>query len=65
MTRGFGYSKRDGADCSTCAMYWPHCAKGNLCQYDENPVERGYRCNLYLAKQKQEKGDPKSDPELF
>ncbi len=64
MTRGFDYQPTTRPDCLTCYQCISHLSRGNLCGYDEEPVQRGYRCNLYIVASKPEK-TVESGPELF
>lgn len=57
MNRGFDYQPTTRPDCLTCYQCISHLSRGNLCGYDDEPVQRGYRCNLYIVASKPEKAN--------
>jgi hypothetical protein len=65
MTRGFDYKKTERPDCFTCYQLIVDCARGNLCGYDEDPVQHGYRCGLYIVDNKPVEIETVKQNELF
>jgi len=65
MTRGFDYQTTDLPDCLTCYMCINHLANGHICGYDEQPVQRGHRCSLYIVASKPVEKEPVKQNQLF